>query len=192
MQNATFTRNLAIYASALVSASLAVDSYPGDLCCRMYEHPNYSGHTHDACFDYDTYGKDGEQYVSLSNFQNVASSWWCGKNVAYDFCHNGESDCHQSGAGNARSPQIGFDNHVNGIKFSYYDSFERGAVTVFTDAYCKNVCGRFQVPEALEQTAWVNYETMFNTVYHTSNLGSVMVPYGYSFEMYNSDGFVDT
>ena len=68
----------------------------------------------------------------------------------------------------------------------------RGAVTVFTDAYCKHTFGRFQVPEAVESTAWVNYETMGEGVILISQLGSIMVPYGYSFEMYNSDGFVDT
>jgi len=78
------------------------------------------------------------------------------------------------------------------MKLSYYDSAVRGAVTVFTDAYCKNTFGRFQVPEAVESTAWVNEETMWDGVYLGSRLGSIMVPYGYSFKMYNSDGFYDT
>ena len=46
------------------------------------------------------------------------------------------------------------------MKLSYYDSAVRGAVTVFTDAYCKSTFGRFQVPEAVESTMWVNHETM--------------------------------
>ena len=58
MQNATFTRNLAMYASVLASAALA-DTYPGDLCCRLYEAKNYAGATEDVCFDYETYGADG-------------------------------------------------------------------------------------------------------------------------------------
>ena len=103
MQNATFVRNLAMLASVLVSATLAVDSYPGDLCCRLYESANYSGNSEDACFDYDTYGADGQQTVWLSSV-NTASSWWCGKNVAYDFCLEDDSECYDSGAGNAMSP----------------------------------------------------------------------------------------
>ena len=94
MQNATFTRNLAMYASVLVSATLAVDTYPGDLCCRLYEHPNYAGNTEDICYDYETYGTDGQQSVELSSSMiNKTSSWWCGKNVAYDFCNNGTEGC---------------------------------------------------------------------------------------------------
>jgi len=105
MQNATFTRNLAIYASVLASTTLAaVDTYPGDLCCRLYEHANYSGVTEDVCYDYETYGVDGQQSVGLSYMANKTTSWWCGKNVAYDFCDNGDTDCYASGAGNARSP----------------------------------------------------------------------------------------
>ena len=105
MQNATFTRNLVIYASVLASATLAVDTYPGDLCCRLYADQNYSGDTEDVCYDYETYGADGQQSVGLSSSMvNRATSWWCGKNVAYDFCDNGDTDCYASGAGNARSP----------------------------------------------------------------------------------------
>ena len=106
MQNATFSRKLTIYASVLISATFAtVDTYPGDLCCRVYADPNYSGDTEDVCYDYHTYGADGEHFVKLgSSLANRVSSWWCGKNIAYDFCNDGESGCYQSGAGNARSP----------------------------------------------------------------------------------------
>ena len=159
MQIATFARNLAMCASVLVSATLAVGSYPGDLCCRLYEHPNYAGTSEDACFDYNTYGADGQQTVWLSSV-NTASSWWCGKNVAYDFCLSSDSSCYDSGAGNARSPRIRFDNQFDSIKFSYYDSAERGAVTVFTDAYCEHTSGRFQSEEAVESTAGFNDEAM--------------------------------
>lgn len=78
------------------------------------------------------------------------------------------------------------------LKFSYYDSVERGAVTVFTDAHCKHTFGRFQVPETVEQAAWVNYANMCDTLWCSTRIGSIMVPYGYSLQMYNSDGFVDT
>ena len=78
------------------------------------------------------------------------------------------------------------------MKLSYYDSAVRGAVTVFTDAYCRHTFGRFQVPEAVESTAWVNDAAMREGIYLDTRLGSIMVPYGYSFEMYNSDGFMDT
>lgn len=67
----------------------------------------------------------------------------------------------------------------------------RGAVTAFTDAYCRHTFGRFQVPEAVESAAWVNDETMRAGMWLDNRFGSVMIPYGYSFEMYDSDGFID-
>jgi len=48
------------------------------------------------------------------------------------------------------------------------------------------------VPEAVESTAWFNDEAMRNGIYLQSRIGAVMIPYGYSLAMFNSDGFKDT
>ena len=125
MQNTTFTmKNLIKLAALMVPAALAYDTYPGDLCCRIYKDKNYGGDHVDACYDYDTYGRYGLQAVNLGDFSNKASSWWCGKSVAYDFCLNGEDDCKLSGAGNGRSPQMGKGDRLDVVKMRYYDAAE--------------------------------------------------------------------
>jgi len=60
------------------------------------------------------------------DFDNKASSGYCGKNVAYDFCENGpdkKRDCiwGNRGAGNARSACIEFNDGVTSIYLSEYD-----------------------------------------------------------------------
>ena len=161
------------------------------MCCRIYKDKNYSGDHADACYDYDTYGRYGLQAVNLGDFSNKASSWWCGKSVAYDFCLNGEEDCKLSGAGNGRSPAMGKGDRLDVVKMRYYDAAERGAVTVFVDGDCKGTHGRFEVPAAEAQTAWITYDAIWERVVRESQISSVLIPYGYSLKMWAKDGFVD-
>ena len=199
MQNTSITlNNLVKLAALMVPAALAQDTYetvgdtyPGDLCCRLYQDDNYGGAHADACYDYDTYGRYGLQAVDLGDFGDKASSWWCGKSVAYDFCLNGDTSCEMSGAGNARSPDMGYGDRLDVVKLRYYDAAERGAVTVFVHGDCKGTFGRFEVPAAEEQTAWINYDAIWDRVHRSSQLSSVLVPYGYSLKMWAEDGFVD-
>jgi len=86
---------------------------------------------------------------------------------------------------------MGYEDGVDVLKLSRYDAAERGAVTLFTDGDCMNTFGRFQVPAAEEQTAWINNEALWDTVAKKSEISSILLPYGYSLKMYASDGFVD-
>jgi len=85
------------------------------------------------------------------------SSYWCGKNIAYDLCRNGPgSNCDggngSRGAGNIRSSWIAKDNSMTSIYLSKYDPVEKPAVTIFTDANCKGRFGRFYGPTEIGVT----------------------------------------
>ena len=76
------------------------------------------------------------------------SSWWCGKDIAYDFCDGSEDDSCQyahgsSGAGSVMNSDADqFNNELTTIKLYEYSQADRGAVTVFEDSNCRGRGGR--------------------------------------------------
>ena len=94
---------------------------PADDCCSLYSDANFGGSIYTFCLN----GLDFRIFAAGS-FNDKTSSWACGKGVAYDFCKNKSSDnCEgdngNSGAGNARSGQIGNDDSLSTIKLFKYD-----------------------------------------------------------------------
>lgn len=66
-------------------------SYPGDRCCRLYKGYNYNGASYNFCLhDGTTYTNYG---LSSYGFNNNVSSYYCGKNVEYDFCNTTDGGC---------------------------------------------------------------------------------------------------
>ena len=62
------------------------------------------------------------------DFDDVMQSWYCGKNVSYDFCHHDPDDeCltqdrGEFGAGSARNPDIGDHNELTTLRLHKYDA----------------------------------------------------------------------
>ena len=86
---------------------------------------------------------------------------------------------------------MGKGDRLDVVKMRYYDPAERGAVTVFVDGDCKGTHGSFPAPAAEAQTAWINYDAIWERVVRESQISSVLIPYGYSLKMWAEDGFVD-
>merc|ERR1711953_742906 len=74
---------------------------------------------------------------SSKRWENRLSSYWCGKNVSYDFCDDYWGDCAGdkgvSGAGNVMNPRFGNNDKTDRIRMRYYDAAARGAATLFRD-----------------------------------------------------------
>ena len=83
---------------ALIAVSVqALGEYPGDLCCRLYAAANYGDPHINLCY------KPGGSHIENTDlsplgFSNQISSYWCGKNVSYDFCRNPTGPCYGSSA----------------------------------------------------------------------------------------------
>ena len=80
----------------LISAKASAALYAGDLCCSFYKGPNYSGDSMALCYDIDSHGEDGQMTFKMSDYANWddnIESWWCGKNLKYDFCDLEEGEC---------------------------------------------------------------------------------------------------
>ena len=92
------------------------------------------------------------------------SSWWCGKNVSYDFCVDTASrgQCtgsgRSTGAGNVKSGAVGKKKNDSASRLIMrpYDAAKNGAVTVFSDANCTGYFGRFEALEKVTDYAWYN------------------------------------
>ena len=80
-------------ASAIAVASAA--EYPGDDCCTLYAEDDFGGAFETFYFD-EAWGTiDGNQNFLMSqyDFEDEMRSWWCGKNLSYDFCKNIGGNC---------------------------------------------------------------------------------------------------
>ena len=58
--------------------------YPGDRCCQIFKKRDFAGDWLLACLNEGEL--EGEVNVRDHGFNNNMSSWWCGKDIAYDFC----------------------------------------------------------------------------------------------------------
>ena len=100
-------------------------SYPGDLCCNLYDDGNYGGTVKKFCLGSKTSG-DTTWSMDDYDFHDKMSSWWCGKNVSWNMCTGTSGDClnthGSSGAGNGRSPQTGHNDNVDRVFLRHYDS----------------------------------------------------------------------
>merc|ERR1712038_65463 len=167
--------------------------YPGNRCCSIWSDDNYSGDS----WGHFCISPDGkEEIIDMHDydFNDTAESWYCGKNVAYDFCNEQIYDsCSygdgQSGAGTARNPDMGHDGDLTTLKLRYFDSAKRGAVIAFRDNDCTNNSARFYAHEnprmyAEYMKADIEYHNVDN-----DEIDSVMVPYGYAVDLYSNDNF---
>ena len=83
-------------------------------------------------------------------WDNIVSSYVCGKNVWYDLCSDGiGSNCTgsarvNSGAGHVFNYVINYlNNHASSVILGPYDPHEIGAVTLFEDWNCSGSSARF-------------------------------------------------
>ena len=99
-------------------------SYPGDTCCRLYAGQDFKNKNSNFCLADD---EDEHQWnLKDYGFNNLMSSWSCGKNVSYDFCNTTDWYCSSntdsnSGAGNIASGLVGNNNFASSLKLARYD-----------------------------------------------------------------------
>ena len=83
----------------------------------------------------------------------------------------------------------GMSNAIDKIKLQHYDPVDIGAVTIFGGCLCEGMSGRFDATADPKQTAWYNLDDMQYRHIQVDTVSSVMVPQGYTVELYTDDGF---
>lgn len=175
------------------SESANID-YPGDRCCQVYEDSGFGGGWLLSCLS------DGftEGYVDVVDygFNDKMSSWWCGKDIAYDFCNdNPGDDCRNghgsSGAGSQRAPSVGGSNDKLTTLYLYeYSQADRAAVTVFEDAGCQGKAGRLYATSDPTSKAYFSTSDLEYNNIRNDEMSSIAVPFGYSIDLYQDNGFL--
>ena len=175
------------------SASEPNLSYPGDTCCQLWKDGNYTGDSKKFCYT----RTDGlDQFFDMHDydFNDTVDSWYCGKNIAYDFCDDNVSeDCShgngESGAGTSRNPETGHGDDLTGLILGPYDSAKRGAIVVFRDSNCTDTTGRFFAHENPNMMAeFTKADIEFHNT-ENDDIDAVMVPYGYAVDLFSDDNF---
>ena len=120
-------------------------------------------------------------------------SWWCGKGVSFDLCDDLNGYCGgkwgRSGTGNARSPWGGARSYLMGVRLRPYDPTVRGAAVLFFGRDCKEAAGRLDADEDPTKSADYTKDMMWDRNIWQDSISSVMVPQGYSLEIFKNDGF---
>lgn len=127
----------------------------------------------------------------------MMSSYICGKNVWYDFCVDGLTNwCSgaervNSGAGYVRNHALLYKNDM--ISFAVlgpYDPRDIGAVTLFEDPDCSGASGRYYWdPESSLSGTFYNTDDLVFGGMRNNNMNSLMVPKGYTAELFDGHGF---
>jgi len=179
--------------------------YPGDNCCTIYR-DNYFGRSGAREFNQDvddyrqTFCHSGARTaINLheTGWGDSMDSWFCGKNVWYDFCHNGVNDRCDSdyrkyaGAGHMKNRKIRENsNRTSTLILGPYDPRQIGAVTLFEDGGCSGNSGRFYWdPESGPSGTFYNEEDIIYGGLSNNTMSSMAVPAGYIVEVYNGHGF---
>lgn len=79
-------------------------------------------------------------------------SWYCGKDVSYNFCDDPiEDPCHWEkgnyGAGTGHDSAMGNGDEMNVLMMRPYNAAELGAVTIYEDGDCMGRTGRLFASE---------------------------------------------
>ena len=123
-------------------------------------------------------------------------SYYCGKNVWFDFCNDGEADCYgayrsNSGAGHQKNWAVRYHaNNASTLIMGPYDPRQIGAVTFFEDDDCTGGTGRFYWnPDSEWSSTYYNMEDMIYGGSRNNSMHSLMVPKGYTAYLYANDSF---
>ena len=115
-----------------------------DSCCTLFKDSGWSGTSLKLCL---ASGKSQQSYaLSNYNFDDVLSSFICGKGIELTICNDGTSACSgtagQSSAGSVQTSNTVNDKASNVI-LKPYDTAELGAAVLFKDSDCRNTSAFF-------------------------------------------------
>ena len=155
-------------------------TYPGDFCCTLFSEQYLRGEQLTLCHDGD--GTTAEISLAGEDLDKRMSSYYCGKNVAYDFCADG-NECYITGAGYHMMKGLHSDraeDHASFVKLHPYDASIMGAVTVFVHPNCTGHASRFYWDPNDPGEGMYNANDLYEHWLEGNTASSILVPYGYT------------
>ena len=130
------------------------------------------------------------------SLSNKLSSYYCGKNVWYNFCKGTGGGCSgsdlSSGAGHAKNLLLdgeSFHDNVESVTLGPYDGNVMGAITLFDQADCRGSSARlYWVPWDIDGGQYI-LDDLEVAGMEDNTVSSIQVPRGYTAILYKHDGF---
>jgi hypothetical protein len=115
------------------------------------------------------------------NFDNIYSSYSCGKHVSFNFCNDvPETTCNNDngihGAGTIATKEIGFNDQLSVLSLMAYDAEMHPAVTIYQDSNCRGKSGRFSASEVKTDTEFYNQSDLAAVGIGKDQMSSLMIP----------------
>ena len=174
-------------------------SYPGDNCCDLFADPEWRGTKKTFCIDPNSASFDDPGYFEHWDmrdygFDDVMSSYTCGKNVQYDICDDPTTEECTSmhgdmGAGTAYNSWIGNDDHMTILLMRPYDAVSLSAVTIYEDPNCSGRMGRLFAPTDVNSRAMYTSDDLSYWDVAVDKATALRVPYGLTIELYDGGTF---
>lgn len=172
-------------------SSLGPDyDYPGDLCCRFYTQFDYHSSSLRMC----VYEDEPFTRLDLHVDHASSSSWYCGKDVAYNFCFfDSPMECNSnlgySGAGHSSNSKFSIESHpYSSFYLERYIPQEKGSVILFEGTDCTGKQARFYDDATSGRAQYDDYSLAMRLLY-PGTPSSIMIPEGHSVELYHGAKF---
>ena len=133
-----------------------------------------------------------------NSLKNKLSSYYCGKNVWYNFCKGTGGNCTgsslSSGAGHTKNYRLdgqSFNDNVESVKLGPYDGNVMGAITLFANWDCRGSSARvYWNPEDADGGQYI-LDDLEEAGLEDNTVSSIQVPRGYVAILFRHDGFVE-
>jgi len=113
-------------------------SWPSNLCCRIYELPDFQGSNMTCCTS--VREQRTVRDIELFGWNNEMSSWKCGKKVSAHFCFDKAQNCEwsdsESGAGWSYNSRVGVNDSMSSLILSHYNPDKELRATLFKEPNC--------------------------------------------------------
>ena len=174
-------------------------SYPGDNCCDFFADPEWRGTKVSFCIDPSSDSFDDPNFyyhwdMRDYGFDDVMSSYTCGKNVQYDICDDPtDAECTNMhgdmGAGTAYDSWVGNDDTMTELLMRPYDAASLSAVTIYEDPNCSGRMGRLFAPTDVNSRAMYTSDDLSYWDVAIDRATAIRVPYGLTLELYDGGTF---
>lgn len=130
------------------------------------------------------------------SLSNKLSSYYCGKNVWYNFCKGTGGSCSgsslSSGAGHTKNHIFdgqSFNDNVESVTLGPYNGDIMGAITLFASWDCRGSSARlYWVPWDADGGQYI-LDDLEAAGMEDNTVSSIQVPRGYTAILYRHDGF---
>ena len=166
-------------------------SWPSNLCCRIYELPDFQGSNMTCCTS--VREQRTVRDIELFGWNNEMSSWKCGKKVSAHFCFDKAQNCEwsdsESGAGWSYNPRVGVNDSMSSLILSHYNPKKELKATLFKEPNCQGYSYLLEADDNLGHS-FTKYQDSYADFIAEGKFASVLLPKGTDFKLFYDGKFM--